>query len=193
MASVWGQLRGSSLDLARTALSLIRTGTQHTLGPVWISCLGQKDGKENGQFTMIERKRQAHQRTHLSQRKIGPDCFCFCFFLHLSFLMVKGIKTTRKIKEKEKRSPDPGHYWPDTDSGPGSGPYWPGFWFLIRTRIRIYGSESGAALTHGLFGLFADFLRTFYRLSELDFIPGRYARCVCVKRGGTASVKSGLK
>jgi hypothetical protein len=87
MASVRGRLRGSSLDPARTALPLIRTGTQHTLGPVRISCLGQKDGKENGQFTMIERKRQPHQRTHLSQRKKVriAFAFAFAFALHLSF------------------------------------------------------------------------------------------------------------
>ncbi len=34
-----GRILGSSLDPARAALPLIGTGTQHTLGPVRISCL----------------------------------------------------------------------------------------------------------------------------------------------------------
>ncbi len=179
MASVRGRLPGSSLDPARTALPLIRTGTQHTLGPVRISCLGQKDGKENGQFTMIERKRQPHQRTHLSQRKKEKkrSGLLLLFFCSTPFFFNgQRHQTKRKIKEKEKRSPDPGHYWPDTDSGPGSGPLWPGFWFRIRTRTRIYGSESSAALTHGLFwtfyGLFADFPDSILYLEDM-------LRCVC--------------
>jgi hypothetical protein len=89
--------------------------------------LARKIGKENGQFTMIERKRQPHQRTHLSQRKKVRIAFAFAFALHLSFLMVKGIKLKEKSKRKKKRRLDPGHYWPDTDSGPGSRPLWPGF------------------------------------------------------------------
>jgi hypothetical protein len=52
--------------------------------------------------------------------------FAFAFALHLSFHGQRHL-TERKIKEKEKRSPDPGHYWPDTDAGPGSWPLWPGF------------------------------------------------------------------
>jgi hypothetical protein len=176
MASVGGRLRGSSLDPAQTALPPIRTGTQHTLGPVRISCLGQKDMKRKWPIYYDRKKETATPKNTSKPKKIGPDYFCFCFCSTPFFLMVKGIKTKRKIKEKEKRSPDPGHYWPDTDSGPGSGPLWPGFWSRIRTQIRIYGSESGAACTHGLF---ADFLRTFWT----RFIPGRYAS-VCVCEGG---------
>ncbi len=46
-----------------------------------------KIGKENGQFTRIERKRQPHQRTHLSQRNRSGllIAFAFDFALHLSF------------------------------------------------------------------------------------------------------------
>jgi hypothetical protein len=99
--------------------------------------------------------------------------------------VVKGIKSGRKIKEKEKRSLDPGHYCPDLDAGPGSG-----FWFRIRTRIRICGSES-------LCGLNARTFRTFF--TDLpDFpgsvlSPGRYAACVCVKRGDLRSIKIWVK
>jgi hypothetical protein len=82
-----GRLRGSSLDPARTALPLIRTGTQHTLGPVRISCLGQKDGKENGQFTL---KEDSHTKEHIQAKEKRSGllllllllllyfCFCFC-------------------------------------------------------------------------------------------------------------------
>jgi hypothetical protein len=91
------------------------------LGPVRISCHWPKDGKEKGQFTTKERKRQPHQRTHLSQRKKVRIAFAFAFaFAFCStpfFLMVKGIKLKEKSKRKKKRSPDPIHYWPDTDSG----------------------------------------------------------------------------
>ncbi len=151
MASVRGRLRGSSLDPARSVLPLIWTGTQHTLGPVRISCHWPKDGKEKGQCTMKERKRQPHQRTHLSQRKKVWIAFAFAFAFSFAFcsapffLMVKGIKLKEKLKRKKKRSPDPGHYWPDTDSGPGSGPLWPGSLFRVRTRIRVYGSGSGCS------------------------------------------------
>jgi hypothetical protein len=88
-------------------------------------------------------------------------------------LVVKGIKSERKIKEKEKgvriqaitgwiRTPDPdqGHFGPDFDSGSG-----------LESAFTDPGP--GAALTHRLFGLFADFLRTFYGpsgLSGLGFI-----------------------
>ncbi len=120
-----GSANCKSLDPAWTALPLIRTGTHHTLGPVRISCLGQKDGKEKWPIYYDRKKEKATPKNTSKPKKIGPDCFCFCFTPF--FLMVKGIKTKRKIKEKENRSPDPGHYWPDMDSGPGSGPLWPGF------------------------------------------------------------------
>jgi hypothetical protein len=132
MASVRGRLRGASLDPARTALPLIRTGTQHTLGPVRISCLGQKDGKEKWPIYYDIKKETATPKNTSKPKKKGPDCFCFCFCSTPFFLMVKGIKTKRKIKEKEKgvriqaiigrigtRDPDPGHFGPDFDSGSG--------------------------------------------------------------------------
>ncbi len=144
MASVRVRLRGSSLDPARTTIPLIRTGTQHTLGPIRISCHWPKDGKERP--ILLWKKEIATPKNTSKPKKKGPDCFCFCFCfcfaLHLSFSMVKGFKLKEKSKRKKKRSPDPGHYWPDTDSGPGSGQLWPGFWFGVRTRIRIYGSGS---------------------------------------------------
>ncbi len=40
----------------RTALPLIGTGTQHTLGPVRISCHWPKDGKKKDNFTRKDRK-----------------------------------------------------------------------------------------------------------------------------------------
>ncbi len=95
-----------------------------------------KRWKEKGQFYYERKKEKAtHQRTHLSQRKEVriafafpfAFAFAFAFALHLSFSMVKGIKLKEKSKRKKIRSPDPGHYWLDTDSGPGSGPLWPGF------------------------------------------------------------------
>jgi hypothetical protein len=82
---------------------------------------------------MKERKRQPHQRTHLSQRKEVRIAFAFAFALHLSFSMVKGIKLKEKSKRKKKgvriqaiigqirRDPDPGHVGPDFDSGSGLG------------------------------------------------------------------------
>jgi hypothetical protein len=60
----------------------------------------------------------------------------------------------------------------------------------MRTRIRIYGSESGAALTHGLSwtfcGFFADFLDSILYLEDM-------LRCVCEEGDGTASVKIWIK
>ncbi len=94
--------------------------------------------------------------------------------LYTFLLVVKGIKSERKIKEKEKgvriqaiigriRTPDSdlGHFGPDFDSGSG-----------LESAFTDPGP--GAALTQGLFRLFADFLRTFYgpsELSGLDFVP----------------------
>ncbi len=107
--------------------------------------------------------------------------------------MVKGIKSERKIKEKEKRSPDRGHYWPDSDAGPGSGPLRPGFWFRIWTRIRICGSGSRC-------GLYARTFRTFYGLfTDLPDFPDSvlYLKdmpCVFVWRGGNLrSIKIWVK
>ncbi len=90
------------------------------------------DGKENGQFTMKERKKERATPKNTSKpKKKGriafAFAFAFAFALHLSFSMIKGIKLKEKSKRKIKRSLDPGHYWPDTDSGPASGPLWPGF------------------------------------------------------------------
>jgi hypothetical protein len=66
-----------------------------------------------------------------------------------------------------------------------------GLWTQIRARILIpdpdsnphYGSESGAALTHGLFGLFADILRAFYGLSGLDLYLEDMLGCVYEEGG----------
>ncbi len=101
--------------------------------------------------------------------------------------MVKGIKSERKIKEKEKGvriqaiigrirapDPDPGYFGLDFDSGSG-------------LESAFADPSPGAALTHGLFKLFADFLRTFYGhsgLSGLIFITWKICRvCVCVEGG----------
>ncbi len=101
--------------------------------------------------------------------------------------MVKGIKLKEKPKRKKNQESGSGHPWPGTDSGPGSGPLWPGFWFLVRTRIRVYGSGSGCLPESTDF---LDYLRTFtdfYGLFfGLDWYLRRYA-LVCVGRGGTAS------
>jgi hypothetical protein len=70
MASVWVRLRGSSLDPAQTALPLIGTGTQHTLGPIRISCHWPKDGKEKkGQFTLKERDSHTPKNTSKPKEK----------------------------------------------------------------------------------------------------------------------------
>jgi hypothetical protein len=50
--------------------------------------------KKKANFTTKERKRQPHQRTHLSQGKKVRIAFAFCSTPF--FLMVKGIK----LKEK---------------------------------------------------------------------------------------------
>ncbi len=146
-------------------------------------------GKENGQFTRIERKKQPHQRTHLGQRKIGPDCLLLLLLLYTFFQWSKASNLKEKSKRKKKgvriqaiigriRTPDPdsGHFGPDFDSGSG-------------LKSAFTDPSPGAALTHGLFGLFTDFLRTFRtRFRTVKIFLG-----VCVKRGGKASVKSGLK
>ncbi len=72
--------------------------------------------------------------------------------------MVKGIKLKEKSKRKKNQESGSGHPWPGTDSGPGSGPLWPGFWFRVRTRIRVYGSRSGCLPESTDF---LDYLRTF--------------------------------
>jgi hypothetical protein len=121
--------------------------------------------EKKGQLTMKERKRQPHQRTHLSQRKKVRIAFAFAFALHLSFSMVKGIKLKEKSKRKKRgvriqaidgrirtRDPDPGHFGPNFDSGSGHGSAFtdpgPGARLKARTFWTFYG-------------LFTDFLRTF--------------------------------
>jgi hypothetical protein len=97
--------------------------------------------------------------------------------------MVKGIKTKRKSKRKKKGvriqaiigrirtlDRDPGHFGPDFDSGSG-------------LEYAFTDPGPGAALKHGLFGLFTDFLRIFLRTFRTRFPPGRYAK-VCVEEGG---------
>ncbi len=96
--------------------------------------------------------------------------------LYTFLLVVK--KKASNLKEKSKRKkkgvriqaiigwigtpdPDPGHFGPDFDSG-----------FGLKSAFTDPGP--GAALKHGLLGLFAGFLRTFYGpsgLPGLDFIP----------------------
>ncbi len=110
--------------------------------------------------------------------------------------MVKGIKSERKIKEKERgvriqaiigrvQMPDPdlGHFGPDFDSRSG-----------LESAFTDQGR--GAALMHGLFGLFADFYRLFTDLQDSpDSILYRenMPRCVCEEGGNLRSSKSGLK
>ncbi len=93
--------------------------------------------------------------------------------------MVKGIKTERKIKEKEKGvriqaiigrirtpDPDPGHFGPDFDSGSG-------------LESAFTDPSPGAALMHELFGLFYGLFTDFpdsIRTVKICF-------GVCVKRG----------
>ncbi len=133
---------------------------------------------------MKERKREPHQRTHLSQRKKVRIAFAFAFaFLHLSFLMIKGIKLKEKSKRKKKgvriqaiigrirtRDPDLGHFGPDFDSGSG-------------LESAFTDPSPGAALKHGLFRTFCGLLRTFYGLSGLDFYLEDMLN-VCVCEGG---------
>ncbi len=102
--------------------------------------------------------------------------------------MVKGIKLKEKSKRKKNQESGSGHPWPGTDSGPGSGPLWPGFWFRVRTRIRVYGSGSGCLPESTAF---LDYLRTFTDFYGLDWYLRRYAR-VCGLRGELL-LKSGLK
>jgi hypothetical protein len=80
--------------------------------------------------------------------------------LYTFLLVVQGIKSERKIKEKEKGvriqaiigriwtpDPDSGHFSPDFDSGSG-------------LESAFTDPSPGVALTHGLFGP-----------SGLDFVP----------------------
>ncbi len=91
----------------------------------------------------------------------------------------KGVRIKAILGRIRTRDPDPGYFGLDFDSGSGLG-------------SAITDPGPGAALKHGLFGLFTDFLRTF-RTFRTQFLPGRYAKvCMCVS-GETASVKSGLK
>jgi hypothetical protein len=98
-------------------------------------------------------------------------------------LVVKGIKSERKTKRKKKGvriqailgrirtpDPDPGHFGPDFYSG-------------SELESAFADPSPCASLTHSR-------LRTFYGLfTDLSdfpdsvFLPGRYATCVCVKRG----------
>jgi hypothetical protein len=116
--------------------------------------------KKKANFTMKDRKRQPHQRTHLSQRKKVQIAFAFAFaFAFCStpfFLMVKGIKPKEKSKRKKKgvriqaiigrirtRDPDPGHFGPDFDSWSGHGSAFtdsgPGARLKARTFWTFYG------------------------------------------------------
>jgi hypothetical protein len=65
------------------------------------------------------------------------------------------------LEEREKRkigSPDPGHYWPDPDAGPGSGPPGPDFDSGSGLKSAFTDPSPCAALTHSrlidFFGLF---------------------------------------
>ncbi len=78
------------------------------------------------------------------------------------------------------------------DSGPGSGPPWPGFWFRVRTGIRVYGYGSGCLpeCTD-----FLDYLRTFtdfYGLFRTRLVPEKICSGVRFE-GGELLLKSGLK
>jgi hypothetical protein len=92
----------------------------------------------------------------------------------------KGVRIQAIIGRIQTLDPDPGHFGPDFDSGSG-------------LESAFTDPSPGAALKHGLFRTFCGILRTFYGLSGLDFIPGRYAKVCVVKRGGTASVKIWVK
>jgi hypothetical protein len=127
---------------------------------------------------MTERKRQPHQRTHLSQRKKVRIAFAFAFAFCSTpfFSMVKGIKLKEKSKRKKNET--------------GSRPLLAGYGLGTRiqatlARILIPGLDTDPrlrirvlvlALKHGLFGLFMDFF-------GLDWYLKRYAR-VCVCGGG---------
>ncbi len=80
------RILGSSLDPTRTALPLIRTGTQHTLGPVRISCHWPMVEKKNGQCYWIGKDRPP-QRTHLSQRKKRSELLFYLLLLLLLLLL----------------------------------------------------------------------------------------------------------
>jgi hypothetical protein len=127
-----------------------------------------------------ERKKETATPKNTSKpKKKGPDCFCFCFCSTPFFFNGQRHQTKRKIKEKEKRSPDPGHYWPDMDSGLDPGHLGPNFDSGSGLASAFTDPSPGAALKHGLFGLFTDFLWTF----RTRCLPGRYAK-VCGCEGG---------
>ncbi len=116
------------------------TGTQQTLGPVQVGCLGHcvQQRERNGQYWDREKIGQHQRRTHLYQRKKSGLLLLFAFELVFFFTPFfhdfKGIKTKEKDKDKEKQSPDlaifgrvrtrdpdPDHFGQDFDSGSGCG------------------------------------------------------------------------
>ena len=79
------RILGSSLDLARTALPLIRTGTQHTLGPDLISCLWPTMEKKNGQ-NWKEKDRPHQKNTSKPKKKRSELLFYLLLLLLYTFL-----------------------------------------------------------------------------------------------------------
>jgi hypothetical protein len=104
--------------------------------------------------------------------------------LYTFLLVVKGIKTERKIKEKEKKGvriqaiigriqtpdPDPGHFGLDFDSGSG-----------LKSAFTDPGP--GAALMHGLCGLFYGLLTDLPDFPDSISYRKDVPRCVCVEGG----------
>ncbi len=139
-----------------------------------------KRWKRKGQFYYERKKEIATPKNTSKPKKKGPDCFCFCSCFTPFFFNGQRHQTKRKIKEKEKKEsgsrPLLAGYGIGTRiratlariliAGPDSDPH-------LRIRVRVL------ALKHGLFGLFTDFLRTFWT----RFPPERYAK-VCVCEGG---------
>ncbi len=140
--------------------------------------------KKKANFTKTERKRQPHQRTHLSQRNRSGLLLLLLlrllFALHLSFQWSKASNWKKNKRERKKDS--------------GSRPLLAGYGLGTRIRatlaqtlipgpdtdLRVQIRVRVLALKHGLFGLFTDFLQTFF---GLDWYLKRYAR-VCVCEGG---------
>ena len=93
-----------------------------------------KKGK-SGQTRTEKEIGQNRKKTHPNQRKKSGLLLLFAFAFAFAFAFCftpffhdfKGIKTKEKSKTKKNQESGSGHPWPGTDSGPGSGPHWPGF------------------------------------------------------------------
>ena len=135
MASVRGTdpclAAGSDPDCVTTNRD--RDTTYVGTGPCQLPWPLSKKGK-SGQTRTEKEIGQNRKKTHLNQRKKSGLLLLFAFNLAFAFTFCftpffhdfKGIKTKEKSKIKKNQESRSGHPWPGTDSGPGSGPPWPG-------------------------------------------------------------------